>query len=127
MLEISRQGVIRSDSIHHVLECFEVARVGTSMQFVLQSVLDLILEILGDVITVGNISNTGQRHSLHELICKGGQICLDTPDDKTVSLSLELRVKLLVQFVGNASVMVGSKMTLFTAMDMSRTDKVQES
>ena len=76
---------------------------------------------------MGDISDPSQRNCLHELICERGQICLDTPDDKTVSLCLELTVKLLVQFVGDASMMVGSKVTLFTAMNMPCADEIQES
>ena len=89
--------------------------------------LDFVLEILGDVVAMGDVSDPSQRHCLHELVCKGRQICFDTPDYKAIGLCLELRVKLLVQFVSNASVMIGSKVTLFTAMNMPCADKVQES
>lgn len=37
------------------------------MQLVLQGVLDLLLDVVGDVATVRNVADAGQRHRLAEL------------------------------------------------------------
>lgn len=39
----------------------------TAMQLVLQGVLDLLLDVVGDVATVRNVADAGQRHRLAEL------------------------------------------------------------
>ena len=40
----------------------KVARVGAAMQFVLQSMLDVILEVLGDVVPMGDVTDARERH-----------------------------------------------------------------
>lgn len=75
---------------------------------------------------MSNVTNTCQGHCLHELVCERGQVRLDTPHDKAVLFGLQLIVKLLVQVVSDASVMVWPKMALFSAVDVPSRDEVQE-
>ena len=41
------------------------------MEFVLQSVLDFILKVLGDIVPMSNVSYPSEGHTDHELVSKG--------------------------------------------------------
>jgi hypothetical protein len=43
------------------LACAKVARVRAAMQFVLEAMLDVILEVLGDVVPMGNVTDARER------------------------------------------------------------------
>ena len=54
------------------------------MQLVLESVLDLVLEIFRDIVPMCNVSDP--RDTLHELVSEGRQVCLDAPHNEAVFL-----------------------------------------
>ena len=75
---------------------------------------------------MSNVTNTSQGYCLHELVGERGQVSLDTPHDEAVLLSLQLIIKLLVQVIGNASMMVRPKVALLATVDVPSGDKIQE-
>ena len=54
------------------------------MEFILQSMFDLVLQILGYIIPMRDISDSRQRHTDHELVRERGQTTLDTTHHETV-------------------------------------------
>ena len=63
---------------------------------------------------------------MHKLVSERGQVGLDAPHDKAVLLSLQIIIKLLVQVVCYASVMVRPKVALLATVDVPSRDEVQE-
>ena len=56
------------------------------MQLVLESVLDLVLEIFRDIVPMCDVSDPSQGDTLHELVSEGRQVCLDAPHNEAVFL-----------------------------------------
>ena len=73
---------------------------------------------------MSNVTNTCQGHCLHELVCERGQISLDAPHDKAILFGLQIIVKLLMQVVSNASVMVWPKVALLSTVYVPSRDEV---
>ena len=118
--------MVRSDPINDILARPQITRVGTPVQLVLQGVLNLVLEVFGDVVPMGDVPDARQGHCLHELIGERRQVCLDASDNKAVILRLEFLIELFMQAICDACVMVRSEVPLLTTVDVARRDKVQE-
>ena len=73
-----------------------------------------------DIIAVCDVPDPRQRYCLHELVGERGKVSLDTPHYKTIILSFELVVQLLMQSVGDCSVMIWAEVTLFATCDLTR-------
>ena len=82
--------------VDDILTCAEISRVSAPVQLVLQCVFDLVLQVFRYVVAMSNVSDSRQRHCLHELVGKRGQVCLDTANDEAVLLGLQLVVQLLM-------------------------------
>jgi hypothetical protein len=52
------------------------------MQFVLKPILDVVLEILGDVTSMGNVTDARERDRYCESVGEGWQILLQTTNDE---------------------------------------------
>ena len=124
VLEVGGEGIVRPDPLHHILASAEVAWVRTPVQLVLQRMLDLVFEIRGYVVAMGNVPDPSQRHCLHELVCKRGQVCLDTTDDEAVFVCLELVIQLLVKLIRDARVVIRSEMALLPAVNIPSRNEV---
>lgn len=96
------------------------------MQFVLKIVLYFVFQVVWNVIAVCDVPYPCQRYCLHELICEGGQISFDTPYYKAILLCFELTVQLLMESVGDASVMVWAEVSLLSTCNLPRRDEVQK-
>ena len=75
---------------------------------------------------MSNVTNTSQGYCLHELVGERGQVCFDTPHDEAILLSPQLIIKLLVQVISDASMMVRPKVAVLATVDVPSRDKVQE-
>lgn len=144
--------VTMTDAVDEFLAGLQVTRLGASVKLVLESVLDVLLQVLGDVIPVGDVPDPCHRHSAHELISKTRQLGLEEPDNMAVrwqgSFRLSfagagllkakvaifiihvvyhqaVRVQGLVNAVGQSCMVVGSVVALVTASDLARVDEVQ--
>ena len=73
-----------SHTMNEFLACFEVRWFSTSMQLVLQSMLDIEFQIFGNVIPMSNVSNPRHGYRNHELISKTGQLRLQKSNDVSV-------------------------------------------
>lgn len=111
--------MVRPDPIDDVFASAQVTRVRTPVQLVLQRVLDLILEVFGDVVAMSNVPDSCQGHSLHELVCKRGKVCLDTPHNEAILFCLQLVVELLVEVIGDSGVMIRAEVPLLSTADMA--------
>lgn len=98
------------------------------MQFVLESVLNLTLHILGDVASVSDVSDACQRDRDHELVTEGWQILLKTSDNEGVGVGGEFSVKCLIELKGEFGVMIWAEVgAVFSALDLVAVYKVQVS
>ena len=77
---------VRSHPLDQLLTSLEVTGISTAMQFVLESVLNLGLHILGDVASVSDVSDACQRDRDHVLVTEGWQILLKTSDNEGVGV-----------------------------------------
>ena len=78
-LELALEILIVVAVAHAVYQLFarlQVAWLSTSMQLVLQSMLDIILKVLRDVIAMRNVADARHGHLTHELISKTRQLSL---------------------------------------------------
>ena len=106
--------------------CAEVSWVRAPVQFVLQRVFDLVFQVVRYVIAMSNVSDSRQRHRLHELVGKRGKVCFDAAYDEAIFLRFKLVIQLLMQPVGNACVVVWPEVALLPATYVPCSDEVQE-
>jgi hypothetical protein len=57
----------------------QIGRSSTPMQFILQSVFDLLLKVLRDIIPVGDVSDPSHRNCHHKLVTERRQVLVDKP------------------------------------------------
>lgn len=73
-----------ADAIDQLLARLQVARLSTSMKLILQSMLDLQLEVLRDVVAMSYVTDASHGHCDHELISETRQLSLQKANDVTV-------------------------------------------
>jgi hypothetical protein len=92
MSEALAKAFIWSDPGKNLLASFKIVRLSASVQFVLELVFYVLFEILGDVISMRDVTYSSKGDCDSELVGERREICLDGPANEWIILSLQFIV-----------------------------------
>lgn len=92
MSEALAEAFTWSDPGKNLLASFKIVRLSASVQFVLELMFYVVFQILGDVISMRDVTYSSERDCDSELVGERREICLDGPANKWIVLGLQFIV-----------------------------------